>query len=98
MAFVGKVSQVAVGQLLGIDVDGKPVLVANVDGRLYAIGNRCTHRGCSLSEGELSGATVICPCHGGQFDVTSGEVVGGPPRESEPSYAVQVAGDEFHIG
>ncbi len=98
MAFVGKVSQVAAGQLVGIEVDGKPVAVANVDGRLFAIGDRCTHRGCSLSEGELSGTTVTCPCHGGQFDVTSGEVVGGPPRESVPSYGVQVVGDEFHIG
>jgi nitrite reductase/ring-hydroxylating ferredoxin subunit len=98
MAFVGKVSEVAAGQLLGIDVDGTRVAVANVGGRLFAIGDRCTHRGCSLSEGELEGTVVTCPCHGGQFDVTSGKVVGAPPREATPTFDVQVVGDEFRIG
>ena len=98
MTFVGKVSDVAPGRLLAIDVEGKRMAVANVDGQFFAIGDRCTHRGCSLSEGELSGTVVTCPCHGGQFDLTNGEVVGGPPRESTPTYFVQVVGDEFRIG
>ena len=98
MTFVGKVSDVAPGGLLAIDVEGKRVAVANVDGRFFAIGDSCTHRGCSLSEGELSGTVVMCPCHGGQFDLTDGEVVAGPPRESIPTYVVQVVGDEFRIG
>ena len=98
MAFAGKVSDVARGGLLAIDMDGKAVVVANVDGKLYAIGDTCTHRGCSLSEGELSGTVVTCPCHGGQFDVTSGKVVMGPPREATPTYTVQVDGDEFRAG
>ena len=98
MTFVGKVSDVALGRLLAIDVEGTRVAVANVDGRFFAIGDSCTHRGCSLSEGELSGTVVTCPCHGGQFDLTNGEVVAGPARESTPTYVVQVVGDEFRIG
>lgn len=98
MAFVGKVSDVAAGQLVGIEVDGTPVAVANVDGRLFAIGDECTHRGCSLAEGELTGTIVTCPCHGGQFDVTSGRVVSAPPSEPAPVYDVQIVGDEFRIG
>lgn len=98
MAFAGKVSDVAPGGLLAIELDGKPVAVAHIDGHLYAIGDTCTHRGCSLAEGELSGTVVTCPCHGGQFDVTSGKVITGPPREAEPTYAVQVIGDEFRVG
>ena len=98
MTFVGKVSDVAPGRLLAIDMEGTRVAVANVDGRFFAIGDSCTHRGCSLSDGELSGTVVTCPCHGGQFDVTNGEVVGGPPRESTPTYFVQAEGDEFRIG
>jgi 3-phenylpropionate/trans-cinnamate dioxygenase ferredoxin component len=97
MAFVGRVSDVPAGRLVKVDVDGEPVTVANVDGKLFAIGDTCTHRGCSLSEGELEGKVLTCHCHGGQFDVTTGEVVGGPPREPTPSYAVEVTGDEFRI-
>ena len=98
MTFVGKVSDVTPGRLLAIDVEGKRVVVANVEGRFFAIGDRCTHRGCSVSDGELSGTVVTSPCHGGQFDLTNGEVVAGPPRESTPTYFVQVVGDEFRIG
>jgi nitrite reductase/ring-hydroxylating ferredoxin subunit len=98
MPFVGKVSDVAPGQLLAVNVDGQPVAVANLEGQLYAIGDLCTHRGCSLSEGTLTGSVVVCPCHGGEFDVTNGEVVGGPPHESTTAYPVQVSGDEFRIG
>ena len=97
MAVVGKVSDVAAGRLLAVDVDGTPVAVANVDGQLFAIGDTCTHRGCSLAQGELSGTVVTCPCHGGQFDVTSGHVVAGPPREPTPTFAVQVVGDEYRL-
>ena len=98
MAFVGKVSSVTPGRLLAIEMDGMPVAVANVDGQLFAIGDSCTHRGCSLADGELAGTTVTCPCHGGQFDLTNGTVVGGPPRESIETYPVRIVGDEFHIG
>ena len=93
MTFVGKVSDVAPGRLLAIDVEGERVAVANVGGRFFAIGDSCTHRGCSLCDGELSGTVVTCPCHGGQFDLTNGQVVAGPPRESTPTYSVDVVGD-----
>lgn len=98
MAVAGKVSDVAPGRLLVIDVEGEPVAVANVDGQLYAFSDTCTHRACPLSDGELSGTVVTCACHGGQFDVTNGKVVGGPPREPIPTYPVQVVGDEFRVG
>jgi nitrite reductase/ring-hydroxylating ferredoxin subunit len=98
MTFVGKVSDVAPGQLLAVNVDGQPVAIANLDGQLFAIGDVCTHRGCSLSEGTLAGSVAVCPCHGGEFDMTTGEVVGGPPPEPAKAYPVQVSGDEFRIG
>ncbi len=56
-------------------VDGKGVLVARVNGKLYAIGDKCTHMGCSLSEGRLEESVVTCPCHGTKFDITSGKVI-----------------------
>ena len=98
MAFAGKVSNVPPGELLVIEVEGEPVAVASIDGQLFAFSDTCTHRGCALSEGELSGAVITCPCHGGQFDVTNGKVVGGPPREPIATYPVEVIDDEFRIG
>jgi nitrite reductase/ring-hydroxylating ferredoxin subunit len=74
---VGRTLDVVSGGMVAFDVNGTPVAVANVDGRLLAFDDTCTHRGCSLATGDLDGATVTCPCHGSQFDVTSGAVPPG---------------------
>lgn len=81
-----------------VSVSDEHVLVANVAGKLYAIGNTCTHRGCSLDEGELEGNIVTCPCHGGQFDVTNGKVVAPPPSKDEPQYEVEIQGTDVLVG
>lgn len=96
---VGRASDVpADGQMRAFDVTGIKVNVANVQGRLYAIDDRCTHTGCSLANGALDGTTVTCGCHGSQFDVTSGVVLRGPARRSVRSLEVHVGGDALFIG
>jgi 3-phenylpropionate/trans-cinnamate dioxygenase ferredoxin component len=69
------------GELTAVDLDGAKIAVAHVQGRLYAFQDACTHLQCSLSGGDLEGACVVCPCHLGRFDVTTGAVVDGPPLE-----------------
>jgi 3-phenylpropionate/trans-cinnamate dioxygenase ferredoxin subunit len=57
-------------------VNGKEVLLVNLDGSYYAIANKCTHAGGSLAGGVLKGGIVTCPNHGARFNVKTGEVVG----------------------
>jgi 3-phenylpropionate/trans-cinnamate dioxygenase ferredoxin component len=97
MVIVAKVGQVPKGGKVGVDANGKPVLVSNVDGNLYAIGNKCTHLGCKLSDGSLSGNVVKCVCHGSMFDARTGKVIGGPAKKDEPAYKVKVVGDDITI-
>lgn len=94
---IGKLSEFAAGSMRKVQVNGEDVLVVNVDGKICAIGNTCTHRGCSLSEGELEGTLVVCPCHGGTFDLTTGKVVKPPPKEDEPSFEVRVQGSDVLV-
>jgi 3-phenylpropionate/trans-cinnamate dioxygenase ferredoxin subunit len=78
------------GEVAAYDVCETWVGLAEVDGEVYAIGDLCTHAGCSLAKGELEGTTVTCSCHGSQFDVTTGEVLKGPATEPVPSYRVKI--------
>ena len=94
---VGKVNDVAAGQMRAFDVAGTKVDVANADGHLYAVEDTCTHRGCSLATGKLEGTTVTCRCHGSQFDVTSGAVLRGPATQPVRSRSVQIAGEDLLI-
>jgi nitrite reductase/ring-hydroxylating ferredoxin subunit len=60
------------------DTPAGPVAVYRVDGRLYAIADRCPHAGAALSGGEASGGVITCPGHGSQFGIRTGERLRGP--------------------
>lgn len=66
-------SEILPGKMKAVKVDGKEILLANVDGTIHAIANQCTHAHAPLSRGKLDGCVVTCPLHGAQFDVTSGK-------------------------
>ncbi len=86
------------GKMMGTEADGKQILVANVDGKHYAIGDKCTHRGCKLSSGSLKeGGVVQCPCHGSNFNVKTGEVIKGPARTPEPAFELKVEKDQVLV-
>jgi len=94
---VGLLNDFPSGTMKKVSVSGQDVLVANIGGKLYAIGNSCTHRGGPLDEGELEGNKVTCPWHGGQFDVTNGKVAAPPPTTDEPSYEVEIRGTDVFV-
>ena len=91
---VGRIEVFPEGKLKKVEVAGEDVVVANIDGKIYAIAGKCTHRGAPLDEGELNETILVCPWHGGQFDITTGKVVSPPPMKDEASYDVQIQGSE----
>jgi 3-phenylpropionate/trans-cinnamate dioxygenase ferredoxin component len=84
-------------ELAAFDVSGTRIAIANVGGAFYAFGDTCTHQGCSLADGTLQTEIVTCPCHGSQFNVTTGDVARGPAREPVRSYPVRLEGDELRV-
>ncbi len=96
MKVAGK-GDVGEGELASFEVGGQRVAVAHVEGSLHAFGDICTHAHCSLADGELEGKTVTCPCHGSQFDVTTGAVLNPPATEPVPIFPLRVEGDEIQV-
>ena len=91
---VGQVVDFPDGSLKKVSVDGEDVLVVCLSGKLYALANVCTHRGGPLNEGELEDGKVVCPWHGGQFDVATGKVVAPPPMKDLASLEVRIEGTD----
>jgi nitrite reductase/ring-hydroxylating ferredoxin subunit len=87
---VTSVDELADRELAAFPVTGKRIAIAKVHDAFYAFGDTCTHQGCSLAQGKLDGTTVTCPCHGSEFDVTTGEVLRGPAGEPVGSYPVRI--------
>jgi nitrite reductase/ring-hydroxylating ferredoxin subunit/uncharacterized membrane protein len=68
---------------------GTAVLLVRSGGKIHALLDRCNHRGCSLSEGELDGAAITCPCHGSRFAL-DGTLLRGPATGSQRSLETRV--------
>lgn len=85
------------GEMRAFDVRGTKIAVANVGGAFRAFDDTCTHMACSLAGGDLEENTVICPCHGSEFDVTTGAVLQGPAREPLATYETRVEGGNLEI-
>jgi 3-phenylpropionate/trans-cinnamate dioxygenase ferredoxin subunit len=91
---VASLAEIPDGEVRAFDTPTGRVAVAQVENRLFAFGDECTHAGCSLGEGTLDDrrATVECACHGSVFDVETGEPVEGPAVDPVPVYPVQTDG------
>ena len=87
---VASTNEIPEGKMRKVAVGSQQVLVVNVKGKYYAIGNVCTHIGGPLDRGVLEGQEAQCPLHGSRFDVTTGQVKRGPATRPEPVYDVKV--------
>ncbi len=83
-------SDLAEGEPKLAAVGEEPVLVVRHEGKVFAVGNKCTHYECKLHEGFLLGGTVVCRCHDARFDIKTGRVLSPPALNDLPVYPVKV--------
>lgn len=88
------------GELRGLEVGQRLVLVANSDGRLCAMDDMCNHAGCLLSGGWLDArkVAVVCPCHEYTFELSSGRNVTLPRlADDQESFRLKVEGGRVFL-
>ncbi len=85
------------GSLHPVMVGHDPVVLANVDGAVFAVRDRCSHEEFPLSDGELEGNILVCQHHGARFDVISGAPRGLPAVKPIKSYPVEIRDDGIYI-
>lgn len=78
------IKDIPLGKMKHVEFEDKEILLANSDGKVYALCDRCSHMNAPLSMGTLNGKIVTCAMHGARFDVTTGKKV-GEPMASDPS-------------
>ena len=94
---VCRVEEIVPGEMKRVEVDGTVIVLIKVGDEIVALGAECTHAGGPLDEGILDEDEVICPWHGGQFNLLTGEPTGGPPINKLPRYKVWVEGDDVLV-
>lgn len=95
---VAQLGDLAVGEMMVVDVGDERVLLANVDGTVYACDDICSHAFASLSEGDLNGMEIECPLHGSLFNVASGEAITPPADGNLKTYQVRIEGQDILLG
>jgi len=85
------------GTAKAFEVEGRRIACFNVGGRIFAMDDACPHDGAPLSEGALDGATITCPWHEAEFDVTCGKVLCPPAVENVKTYPVFLTGDSVEV-
>ena len=95
---VGKKSDILPGRMIKVSIDGRDVLVANIDGKYFATDDSCTHSGSSLSEGKLEGCTITCGWHAAEFDCTNGKLIKFPVKIRDlTSYKVVIESENIFL-
>jgi nitrite reductase/ring-hydroxylating ferredoxin subunit len=89
--------ELANGEPKSVVVDDTPVLLVRHSAHVHALHDRCSHRGCLLSDGEIDGETVTCVCHGSQFSLRDGSVERGPATVGQPAYEVREQGGRVEV-
>ena len=88
------------GEATRVEVDGTQVAVVRLDGRVYAIGDVCSHAEVSLSDGDVDPdeCALECPKHGSLFSLETGAALTLPAIRPVPAYEVTLEGDDVLIG
>jgi nitrite reductase/ring-hydroxylating ferredoxin subunit len=70
---VANASQVKEGELFAVKVEDQKVMLTRVDGKVYALENKCPHLGMPLASSKVCNKAVTCRWHGATYDLTTGE-------------------------
>lgn len=83
---VAEAADLPPGRLLQVHFEGQVLCLANVDGQVYAVDNRCPHDQRPLAAGRLDGEEIVCPGHGMLFNLPNGTMNACP---SDPAAVVR---------
>jgi nitrite reductase/ring-hydroxylating ferredoxin subunit len=82
---------------VGAGPNGMQIFVYRDGERLFAMSDRCSHRGCALHTGRVRDGNVNCPCHGSSFRLEDGSVVRGPATSPQPTFDVRARDGKIEI-
>ncbi|MCH7663253.1 MAG: non-heme iron oxygenase ferredoxin subunit [Chloroflexi bacterium] len=95
---VAKEGELANGERLFVEFDDFNLVIFNIAGQLFAIGDVCSHDDGPIGDGEIEEHEVVCPRHGAHFDVRSGKVLSLPAVVDIPAYPVRVTDGQIEVG
>lgn len=94
---VARKSAVSSTEARAFTVDGREIVLCDVDGEIYALDGICTHEDLPLEGGEIDDGVLECPWHGAMYDVSTGAVRALPSTRPLRTYPVRVEDGEVYV-
>jgi 3-phenylpropionate/trans-cinnamate dioxygenase ferredoxin component len=91
-------SELPNGERLFVEIEGRSLVIFNIADQFFAIGDVCSHDDGPVGEGDLEGYNIVCPRHGAEFDVRTGQAVQMPAVVDIPAYPVRVVDGMTQVG
>jgi 3-phenylpropionate/trans-cinnamate dioxygenase ferredoxin subunit len=95
---IAPADQIPVGERLFVELGGKSIVLFNLAGKLFAIGDICSHDNGPVGDGEIEETEIICPRPGGRFDIRTGKATSLPAIMDIPAYPVRVVNGMVEVG
>ncbi len=89
--------EIAKGQTLSFERGEKKILLANLDGRVFATDLACTHADADLSGGFLTDEGIRCPLHLSVFELECGRPQNPPAEKALRTYGVKISSGEVYV-
>jgi len=90
-------SELKPGHMTCVEINQQRILLANVEGTLYAVAALCTHEDWPLCNGALKGDSVECPLHGSRFNLKTGMPLDAPATQPLQTYPLTRIDNEFYL-
>src|SRR5919106_5465134 len=91
-------SELPNGERLFLEVEGRSLVIFNIADQFFAIGDICSHDDGPVGDGDLEGFNIVCPRHGGEFDVRTGKAVQLPAVVDIRAYPVRIVNEMIEVG
>ena len=95
---IAPVSDLPNGGRLFLEIGSHPIVIFNIAGQFFALGDICSHDDGPLGDGAIEGHNIVCPRHGGEFDARTGQAVQMPAVEDIPAYPVRIVDGNILVG
>jgi 3-phenylpropionate/trans-cinnamate dioxygenase ferredoxin component len=95
---IAPASELPNGERLFVEVEGKSLVIFNIADQFFSIADICSHDDGPVGEGDLESYNIVCPRHGGEFDVRTGKAVQLPAVVDIPAYPVKVVDGMIQVG
>jgi 3-phenylpropionate/trans-cinnamate dioxygenase ferredoxin subunit len=95
---IAPLNELPSGERMFVEIENLPIVIFNIAGQLFAIGDVCTHDNGPLGDGLLEETTIVCPRHGAEFDIRTGKALMLPAVVDIPAYPVRVVEGKIEVG